>query len=252
MFYRIILTLLLTLIIHTSLFAQKPTLIFYCGITMVKPITKMAKIIEDRYNCIIKISQGGSKDLYDSLKYSRKGDLYLPGSQSYRIKNLKDGLLLNAVEIGYNKAAIFVEKGNPRKISSLEDFISEDIASILCNPNSGSIGAMTKNILTKYKDNDFFEKAYDNTVEIGTDSRNLNRALIDKRAEVTINWKATSFWEQNHKYIDTIEIDDKYAPKKKLLISLLEFSLNKEIAKAFMEFAVSEEGQKIMKEYGFL
>lgn len=244
MFYRIVLTLLLTFIVQTNLFAQKPTLIFYCGITMVKPITKMAKIIEDKYNCIIKISQGGSKDLYDSLKYSRKGDLYLPGSQSYRIKNLKDGLLLDAVEIGYNKASIFVQKGNPQNVSSLDDFVSENVASILCNPNSGSIGIMTRNILTKYKDNDFFESAYDNTVEIGTDSRNLNRALIDKRAEVTINWRATSFWKQNEKYIDTIEIDDKYAPKKKLLISLLKSSKNKKIAKAFMEFSISPEGKK--------
>lgn len=230
---------------------QKPTLIFYCGITMVKPIKEMAKIIEDRYNCNIKISQGGSQDLYDSLKYSKIGDLYLPGSKSYRTNNLKDGILKDSVLIGYNKAAIFVQKGNPLNVKSIDDFTKEEYSSILCHPVSGSIGKMTKKILTKYKNIDFFENVFDNSIEIGTDSRNLNRALIEKRADLTINWRATAFWAENIKHIDIIEIDNKYAPKKNLVISLLSFSKNKKIAKAFMEFASSKEGQNIMKKYGF-
>ena len=252
MFFKIIISL--TLLLSSSLMANssKPTLIFYCGITMVKPIKEMAKIIENKYNCTIKISQGGSKDLYDSLKYSKVGDLFLPGSNSYRTNNLKDGYLLEAVEIGYNKAAIFVRKDKNKENIDLEDFVKTSLSSILCNPKSGSIGRMTKNILISFKDKNFFNDAYDNAVEIGTDSRNLNRALIDKRADVTINWRSTAFWPENKKYIDIIEIKDKFAPKKELVISLLSFSKNKKIAKAFMNFAASKDGQKIMNKYGFI
>lgn len=110
MLFKIIFTLILLFSTSLQANSSKPTLIFYCGITMVKPIKEMAKIIEERYNCTIKISQGGSKDLYDALKYSKVGDLYLPGSNSYRKNNLKDGYLLEAVEIGYNQAAIFIRK----------------------------------------------------------------------------------------------------------------------------------------------
>ena len=252
MFYKIIISLILLLNSSSLANSIKPTLIFYCGITMVKPIKEMAKIIEDKYNCTIKISQGGSKDLYDSLKYSKVGDLFLPGSNSYRTNNLKDGYLLEAVEIGYNKAAIFVRKDKNKENINLEDFVKTSLSSILCNPKSGSIGRETKKIFENYKGEDFFYDAYDNSVEIGTDSRNLNRALIDKRADITINWRSTAFWQENNKYIDIIEIDEKFAKKEKLKISLLKFSQNKEIAKAFMEFAASKEGQKIMKKYGFL
>lgn len=102
---KVISSLLLLLSFYSSLLAQsKPTLIFYCGTTMVKPIKEMAKIIEKKHNCIIKISQGGSKDLYNALKFSQRGDLYLPGSNSYRVNNLKDGLLKQSVDIGYNQA----------------------------------------------------------------------------------------------------------------------------------------------------
>lgn len=249
---KILFTFTLLFITISSFAQSKPTLIFYSGITMVKPIKEMAKIIEDRYNCTIKISQGASKDLYDSIKFSKKGDLFLPGSQSYRTNNLKDGFLLDYVEIGYNQAAIFVKKGNPLNIKNLDSFIDEKISTTLCDPNAGSIGRMTKKIFLKYGGEKFYEKAYDNTSLIGTDSRNLNRALIDNYADITINWWATAFWDENRNHIDILTEASKKFPKKKLLINLLSFSKNPYIAKKFMEFAISKEGQTIMKKYGFV
>lgn len=253
MIYKSIILSFLLLFSFSNLFAKdhKPTLLFYCGITMVKPMKEIAKIIEKKYHCNIKISQGGSKDLYESLKFSKKGDLYLPGSDSYRKNNLKDGLLLESTYIGYNQASIFVQKNNPLNIKDLEDFVNEDLNSILCNPQSGSIGRVTKKIFTTYKNIDFFEEAFDNAVEIGIDSRNINQALITKRVDLAINWKATAFWHENSKYIDVIQIDEKYAPKKKLVINLLKFSKHKDIARDFMSYASSLEGQEIMHKYGF-
>ncbi|WP_321312589.1 substrate-binding domain-containing protein [Halarcobacter sp.] len=252
MFNKIILSLLLTFIFSINLYANKPILILYSGVTMVKPMKEIAKIIEEKYNCIIKVSQGSSKDLYESLKYSQKGDLYLPGSASYRINNLKDGYLLEGVEIGFNQAAIFVRKGNPLNIKSLDSFVNKNIKTILCNPEAGSIGRETKKIFLKYKDKSFLNKAYDNSIFIGTDSRNLNRALIENEANLTINWRATAFWNENSKYIDIVPLPEKLASKKKLIISLLKFSKNKKIARAFIDFASSKKGQKIMKKYGFV
>ena len=231
---------------------EKSTLLFYCGITLVKPIQKIANIIEKKHNCTIKIIQGGSKNLYKMLKLSKKGDLYLPGSDSYRKKNLKDGLLLDGQYIGFNKAAIFVRKNNPKKIKDLTPFLDENIATAICDSTKGSIGKMTKKLLLKFKGEEFYEDVFDATVMIGTDSRNLNKALRDKDIDMTVNWRATGFWKENSPFINVVEIDNKYAPKKKLVINLLSFSKHKNIAKDFMKFAASKEGQQIMKNYGFL
>ena len=253
MLKKLFATAILILSIALNTYAKsKPTILFYCGITMVKPMKEIARIIEKQENCTIKIAQGGSKDLYDSLKFSKKGDIYLPGSDSYRKKNLKDGYLLDAQYIGYNKAAIFVRKGNPKKIKDLDDLLNENIATAICDPKSGSIGKNTKKVLIKYKGKEFYEDVFDQAVEIGTDSRNLNEALIDKRVDMAINWRATGFWSGNAQFIDVVEIDNKYAPKKKLVLNLLSFSKHKDIVKAFMKYAASKKGQKIMKKYGFL
>jgi molybdate transport system substrate-binding protein len=247
-----ILVLVLVFMSVSSLYASsKPTLLLYCGITMVKPMVEISKVIEKKYNCNIKIIQGGSKDLYQSLSYSKKGDLYLPGSDSYRKSNLKDGYLLDGQYIGFNQAAIFVQKGNPKNINSLENLVSEDLSTILCNPKSGSIGKMTKKILIKYKGEDFYDESFDRTVEIGTDSRNLNKSIIEKRVDMTVNWRATGLWDENSQYIDIVDIEEKYAPKKKLVLNLLSFSKNKSISREFMKYAASKDGQIIMKKYGF-
>ena len=249
---KILKIMVLTTVVGTLSFASsKPTLLFYCGITMVKPMSEISKFIEKKDNCKIKIIQGGSKDLYESLAYAKKGDLYLPGSDSYRRNYLKDGFLKDAQYIGYNQAAIFVRKNNPKNIKSLDSLVDEDIATILCNPKSGSAGKMTKEILLKYKGEEFFEDAYDATTIIGTDSRNLNKALIDKQVDMSINWRATGFWKENSPYITIVDIPEKYAPKKKLVLNLLSFSKHPKIVQDFMAFSRSQDGQKIMKKYGF-
>ncbi len=245
--------LITILLIATLSYANtKPILIFYCGSTMVKPITKISKIVEKKHNCTIYIKKGGSKTLYTILKSKKVGDLYLPGSNSYRKKNLEDGFLLDSQYIGFNKAAIFVQKGNPKGIKNLDDLLRKDINTILCNPYSGSIGKMTKKLLTKYKGAAFLEDAYDRAVDIATQSKMINNSLIKKEMDLSINWRATAFWSDNAKYIDIIEIDNSIAPKKKLVINLLSFSKHPNIAKDFMKIAASQTGQEIMRKYGFL
>lgn len=250
-----LITALITLSISSSILnaAEKPNLIFYCGITMIKPMTQIAQIVEKQKNCTIKLLQGGSQDLYDSIKTSKKGDLFLPGKDGYLKKNEKDGFFGDYRKyIGYNQAAIFVRKGNPKKVKSLDDLLNPDLTVILCNPKSGSIGKATEEVLKAYKGNDFFNNAYDNAAEIGTDSRNLNKALLDKKADISINWRATVEWDENAKGISIVEIDEKFAPKDKLMLTTLKSSENLDIAKYFIDLAASKEGQAIMRQYGFL
>ena len=106
---KILFAAILGLILPVTIFAaQSKQLIFYCGITMVKPMTEIAKIMEKKHDVKISISQGGSQDLFDALAFSKKGDLYLPGSESYIKKNEKTGFFEKRAVIGENKAAIFV------------------------------------------------------------------------------------------------------------------------------------------------
>jgi len=242
----------LSVLLFDSLLAnEKPQLLFYCGITMVKPMREISKIVEKEEHCIIKIIQGGSQDLYDSLKFSKDGDIYLPGSDAYIKKYKKMGFFKRSVNIGYNQAAIFVQKGNPKNIKDLNYLLDSNISTMLCNPESGSIGKNSKKVLIAFGGKKFYDKAFDATVEVGTDSRNINKSLIDKMVDMAINWRASAFWKENRPYIDIIQIDEKYAPRKKLMLTELSFSKHKDIVKKLLDYSISKEGKDIMKKYGF-
>jgi molybdate transport system substrate-binding protein len=233
----------------TTFSTNNISLLMYCGITMVRPMNILAKRFEKKHGINIKISQGGSRDLYDSLKASRIGDLYLPGAPSYREKNLGDGLLGDFVFLGHNRASFVVPKGNPKGITSdLKQLIRKDLRVVICDAKTGSIGRETKKILDNAG---IYKEVLANASFLTTDSRNLNRAIKDNKADIVINWKATSRFLVNRDFLESIEIDEKYANSKKLLLNALTFSKHPKETKMFMDFASSPEGLAVFKEYGF-
>lgn len=230
--------------------APKKSLLIYCGVTMVKPVSKLAKEFEAKHNVEVQISQGGSQDLYDSLKYSQKGDLYLPGSSSYRINNEKDGLLVDHVLVGYNRLGLFVNKGNPKNLTNdIKQLTDNSIRVVLCDPSSGSLGRASRKMLDKQNLGD---AAYNNAAFLTPDSRRTNEAFKNGQADLALNWYATGFWEDNKDIVDVIEMEPKFAKPKPLEFNLLKFSEEPALARQFMKFVSSDRGINVFKEYGFL
>lgn len=230
--------------------ASKKELLIYCGITMIKPMSEIATLIENQENCKIKIIKDGSGNLLKSILYNKTGDMYLPGSEKYfkTIETDHKGVVTEKVFVGYNTAVIMVQKGNPKGITSdLLNLADNNYGVVIGNPDSGSIGRETKKIL---QSRGIFESVIMNIMSLTTDSKDLVKVIKDKEADIVINWYAASTWDENMKYIDTIEIDRAYAEKNKLIIGLLKFSRHPNISKKFMFLAASSQGQKIFNKYG--
>lgn len=248
---KIIQKLAICLLISSVCYAEvKKELLFYIGITMVKPVDALAREFEKECDCKIKILQGGSQDLYDSIKSSGAGDLYLPGSVSYRNKNLKDGLLLDGKFAGYNKLSLVVKKGNPKNVKpSLDELTNENLNVVLGNEQSGSVGRASKKVLDE---NNMYKKAIMNAIFLAPDSRNLINAIKEDKADLILNWHATTFWKDNKEFVEAIELEDKYTNKSMLVFNLLKSSKYPELTKQFMDFATSQKGRAVFKEFGFL
>ncbi|NDV22040.1 substrate-binding domain-containing protein [Desulfovibrio sp. JC022] len=227
---------------------QEKELLVYCGITMIKPMTEIAGIIEEKYDCKVLITKGGSGNLLKSIKANMMGDLYLPGSGSYIQAALEQGLVTDTVHVGFNKAAMMVKKGNPRNIpDTLDSMADSNFYVVIGNPESGSIGRETKKILAK---KGIFTEVAENVQMMTTDSKDLVRVIKDDEADLVINWYATSIWPENRESISVLPISGEYAGKKKLIIGLLRFSRYPDISKVFMEYASSTEGRAIFNKYG--
>ena len=243
--------LILLLFVNTISYA-KTNLLFYCGITMVNPMMKIAKIIEKEYNCKITIIQGGSQDMFNSLNLAKRGDLFLPGNDKYINYNDIYGYFEYKKIIGYNQLAIFVQKGNPKNIKSLDDFLRKDVLTTMGDLDTCSIGLATEAVLQRYKGKEFLKKVKYNLAYSSADSRDMSRMFRTQFVDAGISWKATKYFTSNIPYIDIVDIDKKYAPKRKLVITLLKFSEHKKIAKSFIDYVASPKGREIMREFGFI
>jgi len=228
----------------------RPEMLIYCGITMIRPMTEIARAFETKEKVKITLAQGGSEDLYQSLKKSRAGDLYLPGEPSYRSKYLAEGLLGDVTTVGYNQLALVVKKGNPKQVKgNPQELLRPDVTVIIGNAESGSVGKETQDVLASAG---IYQKVLDAALYLAPDSRVLSNAMKKGEADVILNWRATAFFPDNVAAVDAVDLNPKLAKPQALLLNLLSFSNNKPQAKRFMAFAAGPEGQAIFRKWGFL
>ncbi len=229
---------------------KKKELLIFCGITMIKPMLDIASIVEAREDIKIVITKGGSGNLLKSIVYTQSGDLYLPGSDKYYqiIQRDYPGTIVESVFVGTNKAAIMVQKGNPRGISNdLLNFTSKQYAVVIGNANSGSIGRETRNIFEK---KGIYDRVLQNAMQLTTDSKDLVKVLVSRQSDLVINWYAASTWDENKAAMDVLEIDPEFVEPQKLILGLLKYSKNREAARKFMQYAASDRGKAIFKHHG--
>jgi len=240
--------IVLYLMFGSILFAQN-TLLFYCGTTMAAPMREIAYKIEKKHGCKIKIIQGGSRDLYKTLIFSKKGDLFLPGDSKYIA--MANSYIEEQKALGYNHLAIFVKKGNPYKVAGIEDLLREDLLVSYGNPETCSIGVAAEESMLKYGGGSFLKKVKENLSFYASDSRDLNRMLIDGKVDIGLNWIATQFLPDYKEKITSLPLDKDTTVSKKLVIASLHTSMAPEVARAFILYADSDEGKAIMRKYGF-
>ncbi|MDA3861399.1 MAG: substrate-binding domain-containing protein [Melioribacteraceae bacterium] len=229
---------------------EKPEILIYCGITMVKPMREISDIIEKSENCKITISRGATEDLYNSAKRSKIGDLFLSGSHIFVERNSSDSLLLDGIDYSYNQPAIFVQKGNPKKITAdVKNFANNKYTVLVGNPESCAIGIMTKHIFDSYG---IYDNVFSRSVSLASDSRDINRILRENsKIDLAMNWLVTSEFKENINHFDILELPDSIAHKEILSIYYLKFSKQKDLAQKIMNYVVSKEGITIFNKYGF-
>ncbi len=224
-------------------------LLIYCGTTMYGPVREIADIIEVEEDIKVVIIKGGSGNLLRSIEINGVGDLYLPGSAIYIEDAKEKDLIVRTELVGYNRAALMVQEGNPLNISeNLESLINPDYYLVIGNPESGSIGKETRQVLEQ---EGFYEEVLQNAHELTTDSKDLVSALVEQRADIVVNWYAVSTWEDNATYIDVLPFPTDFFPVKELFLAKLSTAREPELADIFMDYAITEEGQAIFEKYGF-
>lgn len=250
MITNLLVVLLFSLPLQALAASAGNNLLIYCGITMVRPMTDVARQFEKQEKISIAIAQGGSEDLYQSAKKSQKGDLYLPGEPAFRIKHQPEGLLGEYTVLGINQMALMVRKGNPKKVKpDLKELLRKDLAVVLGSSESGSVGVEAQRIL---KQAGLYDKVAARVVQMLPDSRSIMAAMRRGDADLTMSWRATGYFPDNAPSVDVLDLSPTVAPPQELQLTLLNFSKNQAMSRKFMEYAAGPQGQAIFRRYGFI
>lgn len=236
-------------LLSTQILTAKPALLFYCGITMVPAMQALIKVFEKSHDCTINIRQGGSGELLRTLTLYKKGDLFLPGSESYYRKAEKN-LFVYRRAIGLNRLALFVRSEDAGRIHRLEDLHKAGIYFAIGDAQIGSVGRATRALIRSKWGEKGWQLYQDEAVYFGSDSRDLLRLMEEEGVEATINWKAAAARIGNPASVRILPIPDASRQAKRLVISTLIYSKYPTLARAFVDFVASPEGRTIMKHYG--
>jgi molybdate transport system substrate-binding protein len=146
--------------------------------------------------------------------------------------------------LGSRTSAILVQTGNPKKIKSMSDLAKEGMR--VGVSVSGCLTGVWDDLATKAG---FTEQIRKNTLAYADGCGELMSFINKKKVDAILGWDA--FKNLNMETMDRIELPKDLQVHRSTAIGVIAFSKNKELAKKFIGFLVSEKGKRIYEEYGW-
>jgi len=210
------------------------------------PIKKCAEEFKKRFGTEFNFTVNKAEILIEEIERTREVDLLTCGSEYILDHAQLKGLILKETRrsLGSRTSAILVQKGNPKKIKSMSDLAKEKMK--VGVSVSGCLTGVWDDLATKAK---FTEQIRNNTVAYADGCGELMSFINKKRVDAILGWDA--FKNLNMETMDKIDLPEDLQVHRSTATGVVTFSRNKELAKKFIDFLVSEEGKRIYEEYGW-
>jgi len=245
--------LILALAGSTLIFAQanrkQKEIHVFAGAANTPPLTEAAKLYEKRYGVKVRLTFGGSGVVLSQMKLARKGDVYVPGSDDYMEKAIKESIVdpKSVRVICWLVPTINVPKDNPKGIKSLHDLVKPGVRVAIAVPGSVCLGDVAKEILERAG---LWEKIQPNIVMQAKDCADLASQIKLKTVDAIIGWDVFAFW-----YPDTpmrnIPIPSEILRVRNIPAGVTVFASDKKEAQRFVNFLASKEGKHCYAQCGY-
>jgi len=229
--------------------SQVENITLHCGAGLRASADALIEEFEKNNNVKINANYAGSGRLLGQITAGNLGGLFMPGAEFYVDKAIEKGIAEKNTKqtVAFFVPVIFVQKGNPKNIRSLKDFERNDIRIGLGDERAAAVGKRTLKIFDK--NNIPYEKIKKNVIVKTGTVNELGVAIETKTVDAVILWDATA--RQFASAGDMVHI-----PRGQNLVSvvpivLLKSTINKNVAREFINFCVSEKGREILKEKGY-
>ncbi|MCS7224690.1 MAG: molybdate ABC transporter substrate-binding protein [Armatimonadetes bacterium] len=249
-FLMILGALALTLFILSGAWAQRrKELRVFAGAANMPPLTEAAKLYEKKYGVKVWLTFGGSGVVLSQMKLARKGDVYVPGSDDYMEKALKEKVVdpKSVRIICWLIPVINVPKGNPKKIQSLEDLTRPGLRVAIARPGSVCLGDVAVEILQK---SGLYDAVRKNIVTEGKDCADLAALLKLGTVDAIIGWDVFSYWYPDTP-LDAIPFPAHLLRFRHIPAGVSVFASDKKEAQRFVNFLASGLGKNCYAKCGY-
>ncbi|MDD1723573.1 MAG: molybdate ABC transporter substrate-binding protein [Methanospirillum sp.] len=228
-----------------DLIAKNPdALLIYSGAGLKKPMQAMGSAFTNETGIPVVFNFQGSGALLTQMDITHKGDIFVPGGTA-DYKNAKEKDLVGEPEyLAYHVPMIAVQKGNPKNITTIEDFAKPGLKLGLGDIKATAIGAAGDKLFKKLGIDGDVEK---NVVVRAATINELVTALNAGSIEASLLTKD----QIDEKTMDAIELRDVNDYVLIVPISVTTFSRQPEKSQKFVDFAASDAGKAFFKKFGF-
>jgi molybdate transport system substrate-binding protein len=206
-------------------------------------------LYEKRYGVKVRLTFGGSGVVLSQMKLARKGDVYVPGSDDYMEKAIKEGIVdpKSVRVICWLVPVINVPKGNPKGIKSLQDLVKPGIRVAIAVPGSVCLGDVAKEILERAG---LWEKIQPNIVMQAKDCSDLAAQIKLGTVDAIIGWDVFAYWYPDTP-MDNIPIPPEILRVRHIPAGVTVFARDKKEAQRFVNFLASVEGKRCYEKCGY-
>ncbi len=226
--------------------SKQNNLHIYSAGAVAPPIKKCAEAFKAKFGTDFKFTVNKAEILIEEISETKEGDVLTCGSEYILDHAQLKGLILKETRrsLGSRTSAILVQTGNPKKIRTMSDLTKE--GTHVGVSVSGCLTGVWDDLATKAG---FTEQIRKNTVAYADGCGELMSFVNKKKVDAILGWDA--FKNLNKETMDIIDLPKDLQVHRSTAIGLITCSKNKELAKKFIDFLVSEEGKKIYEEYGW-
>jgi molybdate transport system substrate-binding protein len=208
-------------------------------------------LFEAKTGIKVEMQLGGSGTVLSSMKITKTGDIYIPGSPDYLLKANQSQVvnltITQAKILAYLVPAIIVQKGNPKNITSLQDLAKPGITIGIGDPESVCVGQYAKELLQA---NGLWDSVSKNIVTQAQSCDATAAIIATKAVDVIIGWSV--FYNWNPDKTDIVWINPSQIPKISCIAGAVSvYAIDKAKAQSFLDFLASSDTSAIWAKYGY-
>ncbi|OGV69476.1 MAG: molybdate ABC transporter substrate-binding protein [Lentisphaerae bacterium RIFOXYA12_FULL_48_11] len=235
--------------LHINQKEGQKELVLYCGAGIRTGAAAVIDAFAVKNNVRIIPTYEGSGQSLGKISAGAGGDLFMPGAELYVEKAIEKGLAGGETKktVAYFIPVLFIQKGNPKSILTLQDLKKNGIRVGIGDERSAAVGKTTMDILKK--NGIAYDDVAKNVVYKSGTADELGVAIQMRTVDVVVIWDVNARYFSQHGEIIQIPPDQNIPSL--IPIVILKSTRYPQEAKEFVDFATSSEGKKIMTDHGF-